>query len=230
MTARTKEPQYEACLDLEAEKGLASLGLMTNQVWHDDPKRLAFVLARYKFAAKMLAGSDRVIEVGCADAFGTRIVQQEVGRVTALDIDPVFVADAERRADPEWPLDFAVHDMLDGPYTGGDNSGFDGAYSLDVIEHIAVRDEDRFIANIARSLKPHGALLIGSPSLASQAHASPASKAGHVNCKSADDLKGLMLDHFHNVFIFSMNDEVVHTGFAPMAHYYFALCCGRRSR
>ena len=39
-----------------------------------------------------------------------------------------------------------------------------------------------------------------------------------------------MLDHFHNVFIFSMNDEVVHTGFAPMPHYYFALCCGRRPR
>jgi len=26
--------------------------------------------------------------------------------------------------------------------------------------------------------------------------------------------------HFHNVLIFSMNDEVVHTGFYPMAHYF----------
>ena len=25
-------------------------------------------------------------------------------------------------------------------------------------------------------------------------------------------------------FTFGMNDEVVHTGFYPMAHYYFALC------
>jgi hypothetical protein len=27
-----------------------------------------------------------------------------------------------------------------------------------------------------------------------------------------------------------MNDEVVHTGFAPMAHYLFALCCNRSSK
>ena len=37
-----------------------------------------------------------------------------------------------------------------------------------------------------------------------------------------------MLRHFHEVFIFSMNDEVVHTGFYPLAHYLFALCVGKR--
>jgi len=25
-----------------------------------------------------------------------------------------------------------------------------------------------------------------------------------------------------------MNDEVVHTGFAPMAHYVMVLCCGKK--
>ena len=33
------------------------------------------------------------------------------------------------------------------------------------------------------------------------------------------ELKKLMQHYFHNVFMFSMNDEVVHTGFHPMAHY-----------
>ena len=230
MSARTKEPQYEVCLSLAEEQGLASLGLMTNQVWRDDPKRLAFVLARYKFVSKMLSGRRRVLEVGCADAFGSRIVQQEVGALTALDIDPLFIADAERRRDPKWPLDLVVHDMLDGPYRGRGDTGFDGAYSLDVLEHIEARDERRFLGNIARSLGAHGVLVIGTPSLASQAHASPASKIGHVNCKSAEDLRSLMERCFHDVFLFSMNDEVVHTGFAPMAHYYFALCCGLRAR
>jgi len=68
--------------------------------------------------------------------------------------------------------------------------------------------------------------IIGTPSLESQAYASKASKEGHVNCKSAPDLKELMQRHFHNVFLFSMNDEVVHTGFHPLAHYLFALCSG----
>jgi hypothetical protein len=68
-------------------------------------------------------------------------------------------------------------------------------------------------------------VIVGMPSLESQAHASPQSKAGHVNCKSGKALKSVLEKHFHNVFLFSMNDEVVHTGFAPMAHYLFGLCC-----
>jgi hypothetical protein len=49
-----------------------------------------------------------------------------------------------------------------------------------------------------------------------------------VNCKDAAGLKALMSRFFHNVFIFSMNDEVVHTGFYPMAHCLWALCCHRK--
>jgi hypothetical protein len=37
-----------------------------------------------------------------------------------------------------------------------------------------------------------------------------------------------MEDYFHNVFVFSMNDEVVHTGYYPMAHYLFAVCAGKK--
>ena len=59
--------------------------------------------------------------------------------------------------------------------------------------------------------------------------ASAGSKAGHVNCKDAPTLKLLLSVYFHNVFMFSMNDEVVHTGFYPMAHYLLALCCGKKS-
>ena len=224
--ARTKEPQYDDCLVLRDEKGLASFGLMSNQVWHDDPRRLVFVLARYKFVAKMLKGRRHVLEVGCADAFGTRLVQQCVAAVTALDVDPLFIEDVRERMDPDWPLETAVHDMMAGPYADPAREGFDGAYALDVLEHIAVEDEDRFVGNIARSLRPDGALIVGMPSLNSQAYASPASKAGHVNCKQEDGLRTLMERHFANVFIFSMNDEVVHTGFSPLAHYFLALSCG----
>src|SRR5262245_32234063 len=91
---RTREPQYQFEVDRALSQGLARLGIMSNQRWHDDPRGLLFILARYKFVAKMLAGRDEVVEIGCADAFGTRIVQQEVGAVTATDFDPVFIDDA----------------------------------------------------------------------------------------------------------------------------------------
>ena len=53
---------------------------------HNDPKRLTFTLARYKFVAKMLAGYGHVLEVGCGDGFATRIVVQDVGALTAVDL------------------------------------------------------------------------------------------------------------------------------------------------
>ena len=64
------------------------------------------------------------------------------------------------------------------------------------------------------------------PSKESQAYSKPASVTGHINCKHQMELKELMKKYFTNVFAFSMNDEIVHTGYAKLAHYVFALCCG----
>jgi len=211
----TKEPQYNLIFDVIEKHGVTQLGLMINESWNQDPKRTLFTLARYKFVAKMLADQDSVLEIGCADAFGTRLVQQVVKQVTAVDFDPVFIEDAQSRKDPAWPLDCFVHDLLEGPVPGE----FDAIYSLDVLEHIAPDQEAVFIQNALASLKVTGVMIVGMPSLESQAYASPQSKAGHVNCKSGQDLKALMRQYFDQVFLFSMNDEVVHTGFYPMAHY-----------
>lgn len=224
MNRKTREPQYKICLDIAQREGLTSLGLMTNQVWKDDPRRLVFTLSRYKFVSKMFSGFDNVLEIGCADAFGTRIVQQECKHVTVIDFDPVFIDDVKNRNTKEWMLDAYVHDILSGPVDGK----FDGIFSLDVLEHIHKKDENDFFGNIISSLNDNGVLIIGTPSIQSQVYASPPSKEGHINCKSGEELKELLLQFFERVFLFSMNDEVVHTGFYPMAHYLFVLCCIKR--
>jgi SAM-dependent methyltransferase len=220
----TVEPQYDVHFELKAKRGLTRLGVEKNGNWQGDPRRLLFVLSRYKFVARMLAGKRRVLEIGCGDAFPARIVLQEVGALHAVDIDPLFIQDALERADPDWPFTLAVHDMLAGPVDGE----FDAAFALDVIEHIEPASERRFLEHAAASLTPDGVLVIGTPSLESQVHANSLSKIGHVNCKRGPELKDLMLAFFQNVFMFSMNDEVVHTGSPPMAHYLFAVGAGPR--
>lgn len=220
----TREPQYQFCLDYAEERGLESLGLMTSQTWYDDPRRLVFTLSRYKFVAKMFEGAGHVLEVGCGDGFGTRIVRQAVDAVTAVDFDPVFIEDATSRASDKWDIEFRVHDMLEAPL----EEGFDAAYALDVLEHIPPQDEDRFLTHVCQSLKPGGSCIMGMPSLESQPHASPASKAGHVNCKTMPEFKAVMRRHFQSVYGFSMNDEVVHTGFHKMANYLLVLGAGRK--
>jgi len=219
-----KEAQYSYMQDHVEKHGISRLGMMRNQDWHDDPRRFTFTFSRYKFAAKMLAGKSSVVEIGCGDAFASRLVQQTVGSFTAVDFDPIFIDDIKNRMNPEWPLQCFVHDILDGPVPGE----FDGALSLDVLEHVDPRLEHKFLENTAASLTKHGVFVVGMPSLESQAYASPQSKEGHVNCKSGDDFLILMQRYFHNVFLFSMNDEALHTGFYPMAHYLIAVCCDKK--
>ena len=224
MGKQFREHQYDEISTLEEEVRVASLGRMRNFDWHNDPRRLLFTLARYKFVSKMFDGYDTVLEIGCGDAFATRIVQQTVKKVTATDFDPIFIEEIHDRRQHKWELDAHVHNMVLEPT----KQSFDGIFSLDVLEHVQQSDEDAFLKNTCLSLKSHGALIIGMPSLESQTYASEGSKIGHVNCKTGTDLRDLMKKYFHSVFMFSMNDEVVHTGFFPMAHYLFAVCCDKK--
>ena len=221
---KTREPQYQECIEAATERGFERLGLRSSQSWHDDPKHLLFRLSRYKFVAKMLAGSQNVLEIGCGDAFGTRIVQQEVKALSATDFDAIFLKDVEARMVDRWRFPVFTHDLLDGPITGE----YDGIYALDVLEHIKTENENTFLVNAFSPLTQHGVGIIGMPSHESQIYASQASKAGHVNCKSMPELRLLMKQYFYNVFMFSMNDEVVHTGYYPMANYIFAIGAGKK--
>jgi 2-polyprenyl-3-methyl-5-hydroxy-6-metoxy-1,4-benzoquinol methylase len=215
-----REQQYQDILTNLADGERTKLGLMSSSRWETDPKTLLFSLARYKFVAKMLRGQSRVLEIGCGDGFQSRIVRQEVESLTISDFDPSFIADFEgRQKNQAWTTRAMVHDFVESTLA----EEFDAAYALDVLEHIEIRDEDQFLQNVCMSLSAFGTLIVGMPSIESQIYASKQSKIGHVNCKTGLDLRETLLRHFHTVFSFSMNDEVVHTGFEPMAHYLIAV-------
>lgn len=222
ITDTTREPQYSRCVELKNTSGLTSLGMVANQIWNDDPRSLSFLLARYKFIAKMFSGRHDVGEVGCGDAFGARIVLQEVDKVSVYDADRIFIEDVRGRHDERWPLQSYIHDILEGPLP----RRHDALFSLDQIEYLTSKDEHAYIANLRGSLATDGFLIIGTRSLESQEYASPARRAERLNCKSGQELKVLLEQYFARVVVFSMNDEVVHTGFHPMAQYLFALCAG----
>lgn len=227
MEEKTKEPQNQSQYDNYNAQGSVELGVWTSHIWRTDPKHLLFLLARYKFCAKMLAGRQAVLEVGCGDAFGSPIVLQEVGRIHGIDFEPLVLNDAHARMEREefGKINLSVHDITEAPM----DEAFDAAYSLDVIEHVPPDLEGKFMVNICLSLKPGAVCIIGTPSADAASHASKASAEGHVNLKTAAGLRELLDSHFQNSMIFSMNDEVVHTGFYPMAHYILGLGIGPRA-
>ena len=221
---RAKEAQNQDQLDTYAKQGPVKLGPWTSHMWRSDPRHLGFLLARYKFCAKMLEGKKEVLEVGCGDAFGMRVLNQTVGRVHGIDFEPLVIEDARERMAAEGMdgCTLAVLDITSRPT----DTRFDAACSLDVIEHIPAEAEGRFMTNLCDSLRPHGVCILGTPNLEAQRFASPYAAIGHINLKTAADLRKLLCSYFHNVFTFSMNDEVVHTGFYPMAHYLFGMGVG----
>ena len=198
---------------------LVELGMIASFDYLHDPKHLLFMMSRYKFVSKMLQGFHDVLEVGCGDGFASAMIKKEVVNLDAVDIDSQFINNA--RSNPySNEINFKIKNVI----TEKSEKKYNAIYSLDVLEHIDIEEEDDFMKFISNSLIDDGVSIIGIPSKESQVYASNLSKKGHINCKTGLELKVCMSKYFKTVFIFSMNDEVVHTGFNPMAHYLFALC------
>lgn len=178
------------------------MGYMSSDGFRKDPKRITFTAARYKFVAKMLEGKATVLEIGAGDGFFSAIVRQHVEHLTLSDLDGT-----EK---------ILKHDFLKAPMF----NHFDGAYLLDVLEHIPREQEDIFLSHIRQST--YGPVIVGMPSLMSQQYASELSRQGHVNCKDKEGFRSTLLKHWPNVFVFGMCDETLHTGF--IANYWLAVC------
>lgn len=200
------------------------LGRYSSDDYMSDPKHLVFVASRYKFVAKMFDGLDTAIEIGCGDGFGGPIVAKAVKKLICTDINPPMLADIGKRNAFAKNISYESYPFHQKAY----EPQVDGIYLVDVIEHIYKEEEGAFMTNLAASLKPHGVALIGTPNKTTEQYQNEWSRKSHVNLKTHEDLKKLGLKHFHNVFMFGMNDEVLHTGFAPMCHYLWALCVDPR--
>ena len=80
--------------------------------------------------------------------------------------------------------------------------------------------------NTVSCLERDGICIVGTPNITAEKFFSERGQIEHINLQSHQSLRRQLSNYFKNVFMFAMNDEVVHTGFLPMAHYLFALCVG----
>jgi len=205
----------------EARNAPVTLGALARSRYLIDPKLLPIYLARYKFVSKMVSSADHVLEIGCADGFAAAIVRQNCRLIDLSDIDNNFLSECRERNPAS---NVFCHDFVAGPSSGK----YDVIYSLDVIEHIEANSTLRFLNNTKHSLAENGVFILGTPSLESQVWASEGSRAGHINCRSQGEWLTVLNSVYARVFPFSMNDEVVHTGFGPMSHYLLFLCVSSR--
>ena len=221
---KSAKEAYREGTDYQFATGELRLGPWTSYSLSRDPKHMCFVLSRYKFCAKMLEGKKTIMEVGPGDGFGLPIIAQVAERVYAVDWDKRLLEGSARRLAHLKNVTYLHVDLNEA----APDVQVDAAFMIDVIEHVEPIKEVTFLENIICCLKANGVLITGTPNITASQYATPRSQVQHINLKSMETLRELMERYFDNVFMFGMNDEVLHTGYAPMCHYIWSLAVGVR--
>jgi 2-polyprenyl-3-methyl-5-hydroxy-6-metoxy-1,4-benzoquinol methylase len=129
-------------------------------------------LARYRFAAEVLAG--RVLDAGCGTGYGSAILAESdrIREVVGLDCDARAIAHA-RRYYRSPRIEFMRADLLDPAVRA--REAFDGIACLEVLEHLD--EPERLLAALDVCLAPGGRLLLSTP--LGRGRGFPAQQPGH---------------------------------------------------
>ncbi len=198
--------------------GAVRLGPYTSYQFKNTPRHILFSLSRYKFAQKMIGSKKKILELGCNEGLGCHYLAEFAELVCGVDFDERAIEWAKNN-NYSSNLTFISDDCLNKKY-----GRYDALVSYDVIEHIYPENERHFVQTIVDNLSDSGIALVGTPNSEADRFSNSQNAEGHVNLFDGDRLHRLLLEYFNNVFLFSVNDEMVHTGFSKMAHYLIALC------
>jgi len=220
-----KEKEYKKLWgEVNRRVGSDSLTLgphFTQQIYNE---HLLFTLSRYKFAQRLLERNPKlnVLELGCNEGIGTLMLSSVSKRVVGVDFDERSIGWARKNLS-RGNIEYICDDFIGKKY-----GKFGAVVSIDVIEHIPANLENKFLSTIADNLSDNGFCVIGTPNKTAEKYASALSKFGHVNLYDSERLERSFSKIFHNVFLFGLNDEVLHTGYKPMRHYLMVLGCNKK--
>lgn len=204
------------------------LGPYSSYQWRNSRRHLLFTAARYKFAMKMIGNmyepeKRKILDLGCNDGFGTYYAAEYAQSVLAVDFDEDAIAYAKENSCDS--IEFRLENFLDKYY-----GEYDAVVSFDVLEHIYPEDEEKYMNTVLKNLKDSGTFVVGTPSLESQQYSKENVSNAHVNVYKGEDFYCMLRRYFHNVYLFTQNDEIIHTGHLRMANYLIAVCANKKQR
>lgn len=111
----------------------------------------------YKVLESILKPTDRVLEVGFGEGYGTNMIAQLTDSVIGLDVNE----EAVHYADKRYASDNCTFKLFDGDRIPFADAEFNAVVSYQVIEHI--EDDRAYLEEIARVLKNGGCLVLTTP-------------------------------------------------------------------
>ena len=181
-------------------------------------------LSRYKFVSKMLDKNDVIIDVGCGGGYSTLYYSKFCKSVIGIDID--------KRRRKEWnefkdsKIKFFLQDA-----TKLQNMNFEAncIVNVDFIEHIEKKKGVEFIKNCKIYLEnqineKNKMFIIGTPSFYSRRYRAKHNLKHHKYEYKPEELNEICKKFFPRTFLFTMNDEIVHTGFNKLGWFFFVVC------
>lgn len=204
-----------------------SLGPHSSFEWNNSRRQLLFTAARYKFAMKMIGNlyepdEKTILDLGCSDGFGTHYVAEYAKLTVGVDFDEEAIEYAKKYScfnNKNEKISYKLENFLNKRY-----GKFDGVVSFDVLEHIYPENVESFMKTVLMNLKETGTFVVGTPSLETQQYSKEYVANSHVNIYKGEDFYKMLKQYFYNVYLFTQNDEVIHTGFLRMANYLIAVC------
>ena len=150
-------------------------------------------LSGYVWAAHQLAPLEQraILDLSCGTGYGADYLGSGAGRIVGIDRASDVVA--KSRAD--YPRPNVAFLAMDGCALGFRDASFDCIVSQDTIEHI--QDDQRFVSELTRVLKPNGVLIIFTPH--GKGRGVIPNDPYHVREYTHEEFKALLAPHFSTI-------------------------------
>ncbi|WP_439501965.1 glycoside hydrolase family 99-like domain-containing protein [Aminobacter ciceronei] len=150
---------------------------------------------RYLFAAPFCRDLD-VLDIACGEGYGCQVLAQAAKSVVGVDIDGETIRYAQEQYASSH-LRFEVGDATAIPLP---DESVDIVTSFETIEHFA--DHERFLAEVARVLRPGGLLIISSPNRPIYSEENQHSNPFHARELDREEFRTALKAQFANVMLF----------------------------
>lgn len=144
--------------------------------------------SRYVLASKF-TNNKVVLDIASGTGYGTKLLSEGALSVVGVDVDRNAISYARENYSAN-NIDYKIGNGTTIPC---ESSQFDVVVSMETIEHI--EDQDGFLEEIKRVLKPGGLLILSTPN----DKVSPKGNHYHVREHTKSSLSALMKEHFKHI-------------------------------